>query len=267
MPYVETREGSLYYDYVNCTAPWRQSTPILLHHGIALTSDFWFEWMPILTAHFPVIRFDTRGYARSEAPAPGLRWSFEQFAADAFAILEATGHNRCHFVGESMGGTIGLYLASHVPDRIVSLTVASTAFRGSEIRHLDDWGPTFEAGGGPAWSRMMMPRRLDLEQSDPDLVGWFEREQGKASPQIVLSQAEWLRRVDLTGDLDKIQAPLLVLAPANSPFVGGAVASELQRSVPGAEIQFFAGARHGLISSHAQACARAVVEFIQRRMP
>jgi pimeloyl-ACP methyl ester carboxylesterase len=265
VPYVDTAAGRLYYEYLNFTPPWRKVTPLLLHHGVALTSDFWYEWMPILAAHFPVIRFDVRGYGRSDVPEPGFDWSFEKFAADIFAVLGATGSERCHFVGESMGGTIGLWLASHHPERVTSLAVASTAYQGHRIRSLEDWEPTFRAGGGPAWSRMMMPRRLALENVDPNLARWFECEQAKAPAEVVLSQVAWLAQADLAGDVKTIQAPLLVLAPAESPFVEGAMASELQRLVPGAEIQLYPGARHGLISSHARACAWAVAEFIQRR--
>ena len=267
MPYVETPDGRLYYEYVDFTEPWRRCTPVLLHHGVGLTSDFWHAWMPILSATFPVIRFDLRGYGRSAQPGPGCPWSFEQFAADIFAVLEAAGHERCHFVGESMGGTIGLQLATRFPERIASIAVASTAFQGGRIQNLDDWAPAFQSGGGEAWSRMMMPRRLDLERADPELAAWFEREQARAQAHVVLEQVAWLRRVDLAADVPKIRAPLLVLAPAESPFVGGAMAAELQRAVPDAEIQLFVGARHGLISSHARACARAVVEFIGRRVP
>lgn len=265
MPYVETPHGRLYYEYVDFTEPWRRRTPILLHHGVGLTSDFWHAWMPILAAAFPVVRFDLRGYGRSDPPRPGYPWSFERFAADVFAVLEGAGHDRCHFVGESMGGTIGLHLASRFPERLASLAVASTAYQGGRIRSVDDWAPTLESGGGAAWSRLMMPRRLDLERTDPAFAAWFEREQAKATPHVVVEQVEWLRRVDLAEDVAQIRAPLLVLAPADSPFVGSAMAAELQRAVPGAEIQLFVGARHGLISSHARACAHAVVEFLRRR--
>ncbi len=265
MPYADTPDGPLYYEHVNFQAPWRRETPVLLHHGIGLTTDFWYDWLPILAAEFPVIRFDWRGYGRSHVPGPGYGWSLEQFGRDALAVLEAAGYERCHFVGESMGGTTGLYLASHAPERIVTLAVASTAFEGRYVQGLDDWAATFAAGGGAAWSRLMMPRRLHLDRVDPALAAWFEREQARVAPHVVLEQVAVLRGADLTEALARIRAPLLILSPVDSPFVSRAMGVELHERVPGSEIQFFPGARHAVVSSHARECALAVAEFIKRR--
>jgi len=164
-----------------------------------------------------------------------------------------------------MGGTTGLYLASHAPERIVTLAVASTAFEGRYVQGLDDWAATFAAGGGAAWSRLMMPRRLHLDRVDPALAAWFEREQARVAPHVVLEQVAVLRGADLTDDLARIRAPLLILSPVDSPFVSRAMGVELHERVPGSEIQFFPGARHAVVSSHARECALAVAEFIKRR--
>src|SRR5262249_45305287 len=77
LPYAETPDGPLYYEHVNFQPPWKRATPVLLHHGIALTSDFWYDWLPVVAAEFPVIRFDWRGYGRSHVPGRGTagRWS------------------------------------------------------------------------------------------------------------------------------------------------------------------------------------------------
>lgn len=97
-----------------------------------------------------MIRFDLRGYGRSDVPGSDFPWSFERYTADVFAVLGTAGHDRCHFVGESMGGTIGLYIASHYPGRVAAITAASTAYRGQAIRDLDDWAPTLQSGGSRA---------------------------------------------------------------------------------------------------------------------
>jgi pimeloyl-ACP methyl ester carboxylesterase len=133
------------------------------------------------------------------------------------------------------------------------------------VRGLDDWEATFAAGGAAAWSRLMMPRRLDLDRVDPALAAWFEREQARVAPHVVLGHAAVLRDADLTADLARIRAPLLVLTPGDSPFVSSAIAADLHVRVPGSELVEFPGARHAVISSHARECATAVVEFIQRR--
>jgi pimeloyl-ACP methyl ester carboxylesterase len=262
---VETPSGYLAYEVLRYNGPWRDADPMLLHHGVGLHAGFWDGWLPTLTAHYPVVRFDMRGHGRSAVPPAGYPWSFERFAADVFAVLAAAGYERCHFIGESLGGTIGLYLASRYPQRIRSLAVLSTAYQGQRIANLDDWAEAF-AQGSAAWSRMMMPRRLDPAAVEPGLYAWFEAEQAKAHGHVVLGMVDLLRRTDLSADVPRIQAPCLVLSPIDSPFVSADLASDLQRLVPRAEIQYFRGARHGLFVSHAAQCAQAVVDFLARRL-
>lgn len=262
---VETPGGHLAYEVVSYCGPWQNEDPILLHHGVGLHARFWDGWLPTLTARYPVVRFDMRGHGRSAVPPPDHAWSFDGFAADVLAVLKAAGYERCHFVGESLGGTIGLYLASRYPERIRSLAVLSTAYQGRRIANLDDWAAAFAAGGA-AWSRLMMPRRLDPAAVSRGLYAWFEAEQAKAVGHVVLSMVDVLRRTDLSADLPRIEAPCLVLTPLDSPFVSAELASDLQRLVPRAEIQYFRGARHGLFVSHALQCARAVVDFLARRL-
>jgi pimeloyl-ACP methyl ester carboxylesterase len=74
-----------------------------------------------------------------------------------------------------------------------------------------------------------------------------------------------LQGADLAADLPALRAPLLILTPADSPFVSRDLAGDLHQRVPGSEIRYFPGARHAVISSHARACATAVAEFIARR--
>ncbi|MBI3964129.1 MAG: alpha/beta fold hydrolase [Chloroflexi bacterium] len=149
MPYAETSTGRLYFESYDFGGAWQHRTPILLHHGVGFTADFWDGWMPALLARHPVVRFDMRGYGRSAVPESGYPWSFESFTDDIRAVLAAAGYDRCHYVGESIGGTIGLYVGSHAPELVTSLVCASTAYRGDYIQSLDDWQPAFETGAAP----------------------------------------------------------------------------------------------------------------------
>ncbi|MBI3964130.1 MAG: hypothetical protein HY329_00725 [Chloroflexi bacterium] len=107
-----------------------------------------------------------------------------------------------------------------------------------------------------------MPMRVDLDRIDRAKAAWLESEQGKSVPHLVLEMVALLRCSDLTAALDRIRVPLLVLSPASSPFVSADLASDLQRRVARAEIQYVEGARHAVIFSHAEQCARATVEFL-----
>ena len=259
-------DAEIYYEVIDFGPPWQRRTPILLHHGVALSTVFWYGWLPILTAAYPVIRLDMRGHGRSSEPAPDYPWSIAALAADALAVLDAVGYQRCHFVGESVGGTVGLQCATTAPDRIVSLTAISTAYRGDRVRNLESWDGIFASEGAAGWSRMMMGRRFNLDAVDPRLAAWYETEQAKVSRETVMGIVRALRATDLTDHLPDIAAPTLLLSPEASPFVSTDLMAEAQALIPRSELAYFRGAHHGLINSHPEACARAVVEFIGRRV-
>ena len=259
-------DAEIYYDVIDFGPPWQRRTPILLHHGVALSTAFWYGWLPILAAAYPVILLDMRGHGRSSEPAPDYPWSIPALAADALAVLDAAGYERCHFVGESVGGTIGLQCAATASDRVASLTAISTAYRGDRVRTLEAWEDAFESEGAAGWSRMMMSRRFNLKAVDPQLAAWYEAEQAKVSRQTVMGIVRALRATDLTDHLPGIAAPTLLLSPEDSPFVSTDLMAEAQALIPRSELAYFRGAHHGLINSHPEACARAVVDFIGRRV-
>ncbi|HEX2172393.1 MAG TPA: alpha/beta hydrolase [Dehalococcoidia bacterium] len=266
MPLVRRPDAEIHYEVFDFGPPWRRRTPVLLHHGLALSTRFWYSWLPTLLADHPVIALDLRGHGRSSVPDPGWRWTFETLAEDALAVLDAAGYDRCHFVGESVGGTLGLFCAARHPDRLVSLTAVSTAYRGDYVRNLDDWEDLLARGGSAGWSRAMMDRRFDPATIDPDLAAWYEVEQAKLAPDTVLAIVRLLQGADLTDDLPRIAAPTLLLSPERSPFVEADLMAQAHALIPRSELLYFRGARHGLINSHPDACARAVVEFIRRRV-
>lgn len=76
------------------------------------------EWQPaLLAAGYRVIRLDLRGFGRSEPTPEGYGWSLPNFFADMEAVLATENVEAFHFVGESIGGMIGLAYAARHPER------------------------------------------------------------------------------------------------------------------------------------------------------
>src|ERR1700761_6974434 len=107
MAFAHTARGRLYFDVVDRVVPWETARdPILFHHGIGASSGTWTEWHEALAERHKLIFFDMRGYGRSHHPEPRDGWALDQLIADIFAVADATGLDRFHLVGESIGGTI-----------------------------------------------------------------------------------------------------------------------------------------------------------------
>jgi pimeloyl-ACP methyl ester carboxylesterase len=238
---------------------------LVFHHGIGATAGIWAEWLPALLDRYRVARFDMLGFGRSGVPGPGFRWSLEGLVEDALAVVRATGAERFHFVGESVGGTVGLLVASRRPESLLSLTVSNASHRGGSIQRAQEWREFIRANGMARWGEMMTPLRLDRDRVSEAQYRWFERAQAEASADSVLDLADVLIGTDLSSELGRIRVPTLLLAPGRSPFVPLAVMEAMHAGIAGSELVIFPDARHGLPCSHGAACGRALRAFLDRR--
>lgn len=99
--------------------------PVLVLSGsLGSTVGMWRPQVDALIENFRVIRVDHRGHGGSPA-APGP-YRMADLAGDVLALLDSLGVARVAWCGLSLGGMIGMYLASEHPDRLSSLTLCCT---------------------------------------------------------------------------------------------------------------------------------------------
>lgn len=269
MPIATSPDGArIFYQAASLQPPWRESAGvILMHHGVALNGDAWCDWQPVLlAAGYRVIRLDMRGFGRSEPAPEGYGWSLQNFFEDIDAVLAAENVERFHYVGESLGGTIGLAYTARRRERILSCALLSTPFDGSRIKAVDRWRGIIDEGGMTAWSNELMAMRFVEHGVDPAIYEWVRQLQSQCSPTAVCEQADFICTQNLTLELGNIRAPVLILAPDGSPFVDRSMAADLHAHLATSEIQWFPGQRHSLLMSRANECATAYVNFIKRRL-
>jgi pimeloyl-ACP methyl ester carboxylesterase len=270
VPTVDRQGTSLFYEVTALTPPWAADAPetIVFHHGVGITSDTWLEWLPALADRYRLVRFDMRGFGRSTIPPPGSAWSLDLLADDVLAVARAAaGGGRFHIVGESLGGTLALYLALRRPAALLTATLCSTSHRGTSIQRVREWRQFIGAHGMAAWSAMMMPLRMDPGQVSGGLYDWFEREQAKSSADSVLDLADLLIGTDLTAELPRIAVPTLLLSPDSSPFVPLDLSLEIHARIPRSELRIYPGVRHAIVASHGRELSLALREFLERRSP
>ncbi len=265
MPICEAKAGPLYYEVFDARAPWNESRgTVLFHHGVGCNLDLWKEWLPCFLQDFRLIAFDMRGFGRSSVSEPEFKWSIEQLALDVLDILQANGTDRVHFVGESIGGTVGMYLAEQHEERLLSLTASNAAARGQLVGNLASWRSVIETQGQSEWARQMMEWRFYPDALPPAKYEWLYEQHARCSADAVIALAELLSSIDISENLNRIRVPTLLLSPDASPFVPASHMAGIHCQIEGAELQIFAHARHGLPFSHAAACAAATKHFLDR---
>ncbi len=265
MPMPEKTPSGLAFDTIDLVAPWHQgSRPVVFHHGIGTDRHVWSDWLPSIVTRHKVVRFDTRGFGQSAIPPEDHRWTLEAGLSDLMEMVDVAGPGPVHLVGESFGGTICLLAAIRHPDRIASVTASNTAFKGAGIAHVAGWRAAFARQGVEAWSEEMMPRRFAPGALDDARWRWFHTTQAASAGHVMAGLGELLAATDLTDDLPRLKAPLLILMPDRSPFVTARMGVELAERVPHAELAMYPGTRHGLPFSHGAACGERLAGHLQR---
>lgn len=99
--------------------------PILVAHGISSSRRLWL-WLQDAAPELDLVMPDLRGRGDSvDVQGPS---SIAQHADDLVAVLDALQLDAVHVCGMSMGGFIGVDLATRFPDRVRSLTLVDGGF-------------------------------------------------------------------------------------------------------------------------------------------
>ena len=100
---------------------------VTFSHSLATSLALWDAQAALLRSRYRVLRYDTRGHGRTDAPLGP--YTFGLLADDIYALLEALGIARTHFVGLSNGGMVGQSLALAHPEVLQSLVLCDTTSR------------------------------------------------------------------------------------------------------------------------------------------
>jgi pimeloyl-ACP methyl ester carboxylesterase len=115
----------------------KQNPAIILIAGAAGQGILWNIKLcqNLAKAGYFVIRFDNRDTGKSsglifdETP-----YNLKDMAEDVIAILDGLSIKKAHIIGMSMGGYITQFLASHFPDRILTITLIMSTINSLSLR-------------------------------------------------------------------------------------------------------------------------------------
>jgi len=265
MPRIRVSEDlEINYALYDFTDPWKSADTILLVHGNSSNIRQWYAWIPRLSRDYKVLAFDLRGRGGSTVPPEGYKWSLEQYSEDIQRLLNALNLDKVFYVGNSLGGVIGIQFAYEHPERLKSLILCSTPYRFPNT-FTDPFIRRLKEVGRENFFREDVRRLCDPKHTDPGLLEWMVSEMAKTSLHVTVSSMYFNATINLENTLPKITVPTLILAPAGSDRAPLGDTEYMSRKIPNAKLVVLeeSGSTHSIIQQVPDRCIDEVLKFIR----
>ena len=185
-----------------------EGTPLVLQHGLTSSILRWYEFgfVDALKSDYRLLLIDARGHGDSDKPHDAEAYGQNLMASDVIAVLDAENIASAHYMGYSMGGSIGFALAGSFSDRFHSLIIGGMHPYPLDAVGLDDRIKRISSGGMEGYV-------ADME-SGGDVISPERKAQLLANdPEAIIGASLGLKnRPDLSQVLPSMTMPCLVYA-------------------------------------------------------
>lgn len=260
MPFVQTEFATLFVTEAgSANAP-----PILFSNSLGTTHRMWDAIVAELASEFRCIRYDTRGHGASSCVPK--TFSVQDLARDAIAILDNLAVQQAHFVGLSLGGMIGQYLAIDHPHRLASLSLlATTSFlppasawhdRAKCVRS-EGLTPLIEGTLQRWWTQ-------DFRSASPHQTAAILSDFVKVNGEAYALCCEAIAAMDTRPHLHQIKTPTLIIAGAEDPATPVAMAQSLNSAISDSALTILSPAAHLLAVEQPDKVAALLAQHIRK---
>jgi pimeloyl-ACP methyl ester carboxylesterase len=221
--------------------------------------------------HFTCISLDLRGTGESDKPAGA--WTTELLADDVAAFMQATGIQRAHISGLSLGGAIGMWLAAKHADKVQTLSIHSTWPKSDPFVKIVVEGWQMMAKALNSVSEMVILGIFpwcftpELYAARPEYIqslADFVRSRPAQPVSAFLQQADAVISHDAAAQLPRISAPTLTTFGSADTVTSTRFAEQMTGSIRNAELLIFEGCAHAPIYEKVEEFNQKTLRFLQR---
>jgi len=222
---------------INVQIDGPQDAPALvLSNSLGTNLSMWDDQAKALSGEFRVIRYDQRGHGKSGAPKGP--YTIDRLGQDVIAILDNLKIAKAHFVGLSMGGSTGMWLARMAPGRFTKIILSNT---GARISTQDVWNARIASVLSKGMTAVI----------DTTLERWFSNDSHKRNLPAISAVRKMLmttpahgyagcsaaiRDCDQRWGIGAVKLPTLVIIGTLDPGTPPASGEEIASRIRGAKV-------------------------------
>ena len=237
--------------------------PLVLSNSLGANLHMWDPQAGALAERFRLVRYDTRGHGGS--PVPDGPYSIDHVGQDALALLDHLEIERAHWVGLSLGGMTGMWLAINAPERLDRLVLLCTSAQLGPAETWRERAETVRAQGTEALAEAGVGRWLTerFREEHPDTATWL-RDMIAATPDAGYAACcAVIEHMDLTSGLAGITTPTLAIAGAQDPATPPEHAERIVAAIPGARLEVLDPAAHLANVEQPETVTRLILEHLE----
>jgi pimeloyl-ACP methyl ester carboxylesterase len=257
---------------------------LLLVHGIAGSAETWKHVMPELARHVTVLAPDLLGHGESDKPR--AEYSLGAHTDMLRDLMDALGHRRATFVGQSLGGGIAMQLAYQSPERCERLVLVNSGGLGREVNVILRvltlpaaeylfplvCSPRLRDAGEVIATRLARmgvrsrPAKQEIWRSYSSLADPSTRQAFFRGLRDVVDPGG--QAVSALGRLSRAASlPTLIVWGAQDPFIPVSHAIAAHAAIPGSRLEIFDGVGHYPHCEAPERFVEVLVDFVASTEP
>lgn len=217
---------------------------LVISNSLGSDLHMWDEQALELRKSFRLLRYNHRGHEASEEP-PGP-YSLGEIGGDVLALVDELGVDRFSFLGLSLGGMTGMWLASEAPERIERLALACTTAKMATPEGWEERAANVRRDGTESIAATVVERWFTpaFREASPETIQRAEEMVRLTPDEGYAACCEAIRDMDLRDRLGSIMAPTLVIAGEEDQATTPDHAEYIRDSIPVSEMVVIPEAAH-----------------------
>jgi 3-oxoadipate enol-lactonase len=237
---------------------------VVFSNSLGSSLEMWAPQVPAFSVQYRMLRYDQRGHG--ESPMPPGPYDLADMAQDVLDMLDREEIERVHFVGLSMGGATGMWLAANAPERIDRLALLCTSARFGTPEMWQERAATVREHGVESVADAGIERwfTAGFREREPEVTARFRAMMASQPAEGYAECCGVLERIDLRDDLARIAAPTLMVSgaqdPSTPPDPDGRLIAD---SIPGARFEILDPAAHLANVERAEIVTELILDHLE----